>query len=108
MADWIRAHVSETLPDGKTRCIHCGAYSPGDAATCIARLVERGTIMPEPALRTRAADDFDAIGKRLEELKAQQQPEPIVAYRNAALKRAVAQLQGFPDEGAFRCENVGK
>lgn len=51
---------------GGKGCRHCGTTGPG--STCIEREVD---VVADTGPRVMAVDDFDTIGKRLAELRAQ-------------------------------------
>lgn len=57
-----------------TRCKHCGAVNPTELETCIMRSGPASAmVMPEPARREYAIEDFDAIGARLAELRRERE-----------------------------------
>ncbi len=49
-------------------CLHCGATAPATNCLCLDRPAPVSGLMPEPARRQHASEDFDAIGARLAEL----------------------------------------
>lgn len=56
---------------GRKWCLHCGALWHAQMdATCVARAV---ALAPEPARRTYASEDFDAISARIIELKRERE-----------------------------------
>jgi hypothetical protein len=75
-----RIHVQEHEFDAADVCIHCHATRCNVAnslgalemkpITCSGRWIDQPA--PEPRRRISAADDFDGIGARLKELRAEQ------------------------------------
>lgn len=67
--------MSEHLfPDDAERCQHCGTLKSNTMQTiCPGQqgIPTPSGLMPEPALRQRAADDADAISTHLARLKAE-------------------------------------
>lgn len=60
--------------DGKRWCKHCGSMlHTRILQTCIERVSPGGLLMPEPARRSWAYEDFDAIGARLIELRKERE-----------------------------------
>jgi len=68
----------EFATGGDERCRHCGtprARHDQAAQPCVPRWSGTEKLMPEPARRTYASEDFDAIGARLVELAKEREAQ---------------------------------
>ena len=61
------------------RCVHCGTiyqHHLNAPQPCVPHRTSSEKIMPEPSRRVYAVDDFDTIGKRLDELREEKAAKP--------------------------------
>jgi hypothetical protein len=65
--------TAHDFPDGAERCIHCSTLraNVGQTACPGPQRHDATPLQPEPARREYAIEDYDEIGKRRAELKAE-------------------------------------